>query len=94
MHNPTLLSGFTSFTKVPLKIFETLQVNAVKAVSAAWPDAHGKPTSRAINERLVKIRNGAKATGTASHFSVARAKTSSQGGRYARISYICKIRLG
>jgi hypothetical protein len=56
-------------------------VNAdVKAISAAWPENHGKPTPRAITERLVKIRNGSKATGTASHFSVFGAKISSQGG--------------
>ncbi|KAL2041777.1 hypothetical protein N7G274_005561 [Stereocaulon virgatum] len=64
-----------------LKILETSQVNAdVKAIAAAWPTNHEKPTPRAITERLVKIRNGSKATGTASHFSVSGSKTGSQGG--------------
>jgi hypothetical protein len=81
MHQPTLLSSLGLLTKVLLRILEISQVNAgVKAISAAWPNNHGKPTPRAITERLIKIRNGAKATGTAGHFSVTRAKTSSQGG--------------
>lgn len=71
----------TSLTQLLLKILETSQVNAdVKAISAAWPENHEKPTPRAITERLVKIRNGSKAAGAASHFSVSGAKTSSQGG--------------
>ena len=71
----------TSLTQLLLKILETSQVNAdVKAISAAWPKNHEKPTPRAITERLVKIRNGSKASGTASHFSVSGVKTGSQGG--------------
>ncbi|KAI9725843.1 MAG: hypothetical protein M1828_002472 [Chrysothrix sp. TS-e1954] len=55
-----------------LKILETHELSVdAKRVSAAWPgDQEDIPTARAITERLVKIRQIAKAKGAAGHFNI------------------------
>ncbi|KAM0805323.1 hypothetical protein BDR22DRAFT_392841 [Usnea florida] len=54
-----------------LKILETSEVSPkYKDIAEKWPTGVERPTPRAISERIAKIREKAKASGTASHFSV------------------------
>lgn len=54
-----------------LKILETSEVSPKYAeIAARWPAGVERPTPRAVSERISKIREKAKASGTASHFAV------------------------
>ncbi|KAK4690341.1 hypothetical protein P7C71_g6429, partial [Lecanoromycetidae sp. Uapishka_2] len=56
-----------------LKILETSNVSAdTDAIAATWPEHMEKPTSRAIRERLVKIRASAKNPNGTGSFTIAK----------------------
>ncbi|KAL9073461.1 MAG: hypothetical protein Q9161_002882 [Pseudevernia consocians] len=59
------------YVKLLLKILETSDVSPkCSEIAEKWPAGLDRPTPRAISERIFKIRAMAKASGTATHFSV------------------------